>query len=114
MGKDFKTGLKESNDQAEDIKEIIGELKDFGGHLEGAMAEARTTIDKKSKLKQMEAKAMPGDTTSNAGGEEMDKDQKIDDIISGINKMITLKGDMTLSEAKDFIDSNRNMVKEFI
>lgn len=123
MGQDFKRTQDEEgdNETVEQFNELADKLNSFGDKIAKATADARTAIEKKSEMdgadsakkkqKSSSASTNAGNST-NKGGDDMDFD--ISDVTSAIDKMIALKGDMKLSEARDWIEENEDTVKDFI
>jgi len=116
MGRDFKR--QEDDDMDEDTVEKLNELADkinsFGDKMAKAMADGRTAIEKKSELESADSSKKKSGQSSDSDGGEDSVDLDIGDVTSAIDKMIALKGDMKLSEARDFIEDNEEMVEEFI
>lgn len=116
MGEDFKrTQDTEQDDETVDkMNDLAETLNDFGDKLAKATADARTAIEKKSEIEGADSakkKSKPSQDSNN-GGDDVNID--IDQVTSAIDKMIALKGDIQLSEARDFIEENEETVKDFI
>lgn len=116
MGNDFKRTQDEEmdDDTVEKLNDLADRLNDFGDKVAKATADARTAIEKKKEVEDADStkKKSNDSQDSKGGGDDMDFD--VDDVTSAIDKMIALKGDMKLSEAKEFIEENEETVKEFI
>lgn len=116
MGKDFKDDINDDKEgeMMEKAESLIDGLKDFGGHLETAMAEGRVAIEKKNELQSNNSKKKSGDSSASGGEDDMSEELDIEDIKSYIDKVRAVAGDMTLTETKEWLDENEDLVRGFM
>lgn len=98
---------EEDEDDGQDIEgyqKLVDGLTEAFSEARIAVERAKETVETKKKNPEQFEDA---DDTMTDGIEP-------DDITNAINKFITLKGDMRLSEAKEFIEENPDMVEKFL
>lgn len=118
MGEDFKRDLDDSgeNEAAETIKSAAEELNSFGDKFAKAVADARTAIEKKEAVESADGtKKKSRPSPESEKDDTMESDDLMEKINSGMDKLIALNGpDMTLAEAKEFINDNEELVEAAI
>lgn len=117
MGDDIKRDL-DSNDDAETLEnaeELIDKANSFVDKLGKVASDANMVLDKKEKIDNAESSKKKSETSSDSKTTEndaMEKDEKIDQFIDGMEKLKDHKGDVELSEAIDFVKSNKTLIKQ--
>lgn len=116
MGEEFKREADDgdNSETVEQLNEFGETLNSFADKIAKATADARTAIEKKNELEDADSSKKKSSSSSESDGGDDSVNIDIDDVTSAIDKMIALKGDMKLSEAKEFISENEEMVEEFI
>jgi len=116
MGKEYERQLEDGNgdDKTDKVKELIEEGNKFVDKFAGAMSEARIAVEAKNEAEGGSSKKNSSQESKN--GQKSDNMNELDtqDVIGAIDKVIALKGDMKLSETKEFIQENEEMVKDFL
>ena len=113
MGETFKRQIQEETGQA-DIKEILEEGKEFMDKFAESIAEGRTILQERKELEGSAQAVASQNKYQDAKNKGENKEMEIDKVITGLQKLRAFKGDIKLSEAEEFIDENRGMVKKAI